>query len=181
MKPFRVGLLYCAFACLSATFLSAASISLDTVGADPDLTSPFFTFEVDAIGNFNSTYRNVSNPAFDFVTLTITAPFTPAFYATLTSNSCSGGHAFAFCGINSKDSISTVVFTFSGLDSTHFGIPYNRQFGIVATSFEPEQIIGGAATTTTATPEPAALWLALIGLGGLALGRKKLLKFGVRP
>jgi hypothetical protein len=180
MKHLRVGLFTTAIALVSASLLPAASISLDTVGADPDLTSPAFSFQIDQGGGFDSTYHNVSNPPFDFVTLTLTAPFTPAFYGQINQNTCSGAHIFNTCSITSYDSIFTVVFVFSGLDDTHFGIPYNSQFPVAASSFEPGQTVTGAASQATATPEPAALALTSVGLGGLVVGRKKFLKLGIR-
>ena len=187
MKPFPVTLLRCALTCLLPGVLAAASISLDTVGADPDLTSPHFSFQTDTLGNYNATYRNVSNPPYDFISLELIAPFSQAFYTSplgpsTVGASCHGGAAFSRCSITFLDNQFTLIFDFSGIDGTHGGIPYNREFGVAATLFEPNQSVSGTATQATAVPEPATILLALAGLslGGLAVGCKKFLKIRVR-
>ncbi len=178
----------CAIAIFGTGLLSAASISLDTVGADPNLTSPNFTFMTDQVGDYSAIYTNVSNPAFDFITLELIAPFSPAFYfgpsgpKTLGAQ-CNPGNTFTSCDFTFYDNTTTVIFRFFGLDATHLGIPYLHDAGLVATLFEPNQTIGAVAATAPATtPEPGAFQLATIGfaLCGLVMSGKKLLKSRVR-
>lgn len=178
----------CAIALLGTGLLSAASISLDTVGADPNLTSPNFTFMTDQVGDYSATYVNVSNPSFDFITLELNAPFSSAFYFGTTGPKvlgvqCNPGRAFTNCDFTLNDNTTTVIFRFFGLDATHLGIPYLRTVGLSATLFEPNQTIGAVAATAPATtPESGAFRLAGIGLAlcGLVMGGKKLLKSRVR-
>jgi len=179
--------LNCAFLALSAGLLPAARISLDTNGGDPDLTSPNFSFQIDAQGNFGPTsFRNVSNPAINFGSLTLTLPFSPNFYffaptgPTLAGTVCIGGNSFNTCAITNNDANTTVTLAFSGLDATHIGVPFGNFLNIVASGFEPNQVVGAAATATDA-PEPGAFGLAATGLAlAGVIGRKKLLKLGVR-
>jgi hypothetical protein len=74
-----------------------------------------------------------------------------------------------------------LVFTFTGLDATHHGIPFEHILGITASNFQPEQEIIAAATLVPA-PEPAAVGLAGIGILLLlvGVGRQQLLKLRVR-
>jgi len=189
MCRFKALLFPWAFALIGAGLLSGASISLDTVGSDPALTSPSFTFMTDQNGGYAATYQNVSNPPFDFITLELTAPFSSGFYfgpsgpKTLGAT-CNGGNAFRYCSINFFDNTTTVVFRFFGLDSTHLGFPYQQQVGLLAALFEPNQTVGAnALTAPVSTPEPGAFQLAAMGLGlcGLIMGGKKFLKTRVRP
>ena len=181
-------LLSCAFALGSAALLPAASISLDTVGADPDLTSPFFTFMVDAGGSYNATYRNVSSPPVDFYRLQLIAPFSPDYYngpngPKTVGSFCDGGHAFNACSITVLAASTTLVFDFFGIDATHPGLPYLREIGLQATLFDPTKSITGIGSVTpTSTPEPGSLALGTAGflLAGLVIGRKQLLKRRIR-
>ncbi len=178
----------CAIVVFSTGLLSGASISLDTVGADPNLTSPNFTFMTDQAGSYSATYLNVSNPPFDFITLELTAPFSPNFYfgssgPKAVGAQCNGGNTFANCDFTFYDNTTTVVFRFFGIDATHPGFPYLSNVGLSATLFEPNQTVGAVAATAPATtPEPGAFQLAGIGfaLCGLVMGGKKLLKSRVR-
>ena len=178
----------CAFALCGAALLPAASISLDTVGADPDLTSPFFTFMVDATGSYNATYRNVSNPPVDFYRLELIAPFSPGYYngpngPKTVGSFCDGGHAFNACSITVLAASTTLIFDFFGIDATHPGLPYLREIGLRASLFDPTQtIVGVGSVTSASTPEPGTLAMGITGfvLTGLAVGRKKLLKRRVR-
>ncbi len=183
MKLARILFLSCAFLTVNACLLSAASVSLDTVGTDPDLNSPNFTFMTDANGGLDpTTYRNVSNPPVDFIKLTLIAPFSSGFYfgpsgPKTVGNICNGGRAFSQCSITLNDLTTTVTFEF-----TNGRVPYGTEFSVVASSFQPNQTISAAALTTTASPEPGAFALAAMGialLGGM-IRQKKFFKFGVR-
>jgi hypothetical protein len=178
----------CTLALMSAGVSSAASISLDTLGADPTLTKPFFTFMTDSFGNYSATYSNQSDPPFDFVTLELVAPFSRAFYfgpsgPKTVGTSCNGGRAFRDCSITFLDTTTTLVFDFFGVDATHGGFRFQTNLGLGATLFEPNQSVGAQATVApVASPEPGAFQLAGIGfaLCGLFMTGKKFLKFGVR-
>ncbi len=180
--------LCCTLALMSAGVSSAASISLDTLGADPTLTSPFFTFMTDAFGSYSATYDNLSDPAFDFVTLRLVAPFSPNFYFGSSGPKavgaiCNGGSAFRDCSVTFLDNTTTLIFDFSGIDATHIGFPYRTTLGLGAALFEPNQSVSAQATVApVASPEPGAFQLAGIGfaLCGLFVAGKKFLKFGVR-
>lgn len=174
----------CALALMSAGMSSAATISLDTLGADPTLTSPFFSFTTDSLGNFSAVYTNLTVPPFNFVTLEFVAPFSSAFYFGPTGPkragvSCDGDNAFLNCSVTFRDATTTLVFDFFGLDATHVGFPYGFNLGLSATGFEPNQVVSGGPI---GAPEPGAFQLAGIGftLCGLFMAGKKLLKLGVR-
>ncbi|MDQ6676812.1 MAG: hypothetical protein M3Z09_05900 [Acidobacteriota bacterium] len=186
MRRTRSVLLSCAVAVMSAGLSSSATISLDTVGGDPDLTSPFFKFMTDSDGGFSAIYRNVSNPPMNFVKLELTAPFSQVFYngpngPKKVGAACDGGHAFNACSVTFLDTQFTLIFDFFGTDGTHPGIPYQREFGLVAAVFEPNQTIQGAAAPGDA-PEPGAFGLAAAGfvLAGVVMGGKQLLKSRIR-
>jgi hypothetical protein len=178
--------LSCAIAIFGAGAVSAATISLDDAGTDPILTSPYFSFGVDEVGNFMGQFTNLSEPPMDFTFLELTATFTPAFWFGPTGPPtigafCDGMNAFNSCSVSVQSSIFTLVFTFTGLDDTHHGIPFDHILGITASNFQPEQVIIAAATPVPA-PEPAAFGLAGIGILLLLVGvrRQQLLKFRVR-
>ncbi len=178
----------CALALISAGASFAASISLDTLGADPTLTSPSFTFTTDAFGSYSATYDNLSDPPFDFVTLKLIAPFSPAFYFGFSGPktvgaTCNGGGAFRDCNVTFLDNTTTLIFDFSGIDATHVGFPYRTTLGLGAALFEPNQSVAAQATVApVSSPEPGAFQLAGIGfaLCGFIMAGKKFLKFGVR-
>ncbi len=181
-----------AFAC--AAFLSGslhgAMISLDTAGADPDLTSPVFSFMADSTGTYIATFRNVSNPPTNFIKLTLFATFSATFYASndgpvKKGSSCDGGTAFRSCSITfnpDNQPANTLEFDFMGVDATHPGLPYLGSIDLAARSFEPNQMISAAAVTVSATtvPEPSVLSFVSGGLGLLGLGvfRNQRLKRG---
>ena len=170
-----------------AVSMQAASISLDTAGADPDLTTPSFTFQTDANGSFSAIYRNVSNPPMDFTSLELIAPFTSDFYngpgGPKSGSTCDGRNAFMTCSITFEDNLYTVVFDFYGIDATHRGLPSQGSVGLIARAFQPNQMVGASGTSQpSGIPEPGSFGLALTGilLAGLAVSRNKLLKLRVR-
>lgn len=187
MTRTRIFFSACALLALNAGLISAASISLDTVGTDPDLNSPNFTFMTNASGAFGpTTYRNVSNPAVDFTSLTLIAPFTQEFYLNTQNgpkfgpqgNQCNGGLAFRRCSITLDDPTFTVTFFF-----TDGRIPFGGSFSVTAGQFQPNQTISGqAATSPAAVPEPGDFALVATGLSLLGgfISRKKILKLRVR-
>jgi PEP-CTERM motif len=185
-------ILSCALAVFSVGAISAATISLDDAGTDPILTTPFFTFAVDDAGNFTGQFTNESVPPMDFTFLQLTATFSSAFWFGPTGpphgTFCDGGDAFAMCDISVESSIFTLVFTFSGIDATHHGIPLHEILGVTASDFQPEQVIAASAvmpgpgTQDGSTPEPSSIGLAGIGILLLFVGvrRRQVLKLRVR-
>jgi hypothetical protein len=172
-----------ALAALCAGAMSAATISLDDAGTDPILTTPFFVFATDDVGHFADQFTNESG--MDFTFLQLTATFSQAFWLSASGPPnvgafCDGSDIFNSCNISVQASTFTLVFTFSGLDATHHGIPLHEILGVTATNFQPEQVIVGQAVDSM--PEPASVGLAGVAMLLLIVGarRRHLLKLRVR-
>jgi PEP-CTERM motif len=186
--------LSCALAAFSVGVTSAATISLDDAGTDPILTTPFFSFPIDQAGMFSDQFTNMSDPATDFTFLQLTATFSSTFWFSTAGPPtvgafCDGRDAFNSCSINIQASTFTLVFTFTGLDDTHHGLPFEGILGIMASSFEPGQIITAAAVVPPpptprdpSIPEPSSVGLAGIGILLLFVGvrRRQVLKLRAR-